>query len=197
MKRSALRLVCKARSARHLRNHAGSLLSSGFLCLITTMMAFLTPSTFAHVLRARFAPSDREDIQPWGVPTTPFDNPTPTSTLTRPTTATLPDTGLYWERVQGSPDGVQTLAFVGSNLYAGTISNGVYVYNGVWWSGANSGLTTLPLWVGNFFVTPAGTLLASMRIAGSSSSSVYRYSGGTWQLIPNTDAVFARLFRVR
>lgn len=102
---------------------------------------------------------------------------------------------LAWEKVPGSPDSVQCLHFVGPTLYAGTVQGGVFSYDGTTWRAANAGFPSIPVWVGNMFTTSRGTLLASVRTTGNRFSSVYRLSGGQWQIVsPTIQAEYAEFF---
>jgi hypothetical protein len=107
--------------------------------------------------------------------------PTPTPTPIPPIPPTPPTTEFTWERVPGSPDAVQTIAFIGPTLYVGTKLNGIFAYDGSNWRQVNEGLPSNPVWVGNFYVTRQGSLLASMRFRETPEFSfTMRLSSGTW-----------------
>ncbi len=96
---------------------------------------------------------------------------------------------LTWEKVTTAPDAVTTIARVGTRLYAGHAAGVSYSDdNGTTWTALNTGFSATPTFVANMIPTSAGSLLASVRIAGV--TQLWRLSGGTWSAITGTTSYY-------
>ena len=58
----------------------------------------------------------------------------------------------------------------------------------------NQGFPATPVWIGNFFVTRSGALLASVRFSNSTSSQTWRLKDGVWSESTNAGNEYASFY---